>query len=133
MSKKIIGTLNIFKKNDLVRYFYDKHSAPKLYQILKVIDEDEFLIKDLSTQKEHLCDAGEIRLFKPKRQKKLYSNFDQNCNEISSLLQDLSKKISTLNDIYAELGYNPASESFRSLCKESAELLEEYADSIDYR
>ena len=130
---KINGLLTTFKKNDLVRSFYDKSSNPHLFKILKVIDEDEFLIKDLSTQEERLCDLGEIRLADQKTQEKLLKKFDQTKIEISSLLQDLSGKLAVFGDISGELGYSPAGESFRSLCKESAELLEEHADSIDYR
>ncbi len=81
---KIKGLLTQYKTNDIVRNFYDSdlEKCSESFQILEVIGDDEFLVRDLKTGEEKLMDSGAIRLLSLEKQEKVLEVLHLNINSV---------------------------------------------------
>ena len=113
---KIKGLLTQYKENDIVRNFYDSdlEKCSESFQILEVIGDDEFLVRNLKTGEEKLMDGGGIRLLSLKKQEKVLEVLSVTTENILNKVDELYKQLELFEMCNNELGMIPKSFNMKS-------------------
>ena len=131
---KIEGLLTQYKEGDIVRHFYDSNDLLKcseLFQILEIIDKDEFLVKNLKTGEEKLMDEGEIRLLSSENQKKVLEVLQVTMENILNKADELTKQLELFRICTNELGTCPQNtKSFKYGLLELTYLINDIKDEL---